>query len=58
MRGEELLREYVFARKKNVHKFCGGCGSAVFFDPRMREFGEGGALDLMGVNVSGLSLID
>lgn len=36
--------------KKILHKFCGQCGSAVFFDPRMMEFGEGPP-DLMGVNV-------
>lgn len=24
----------------------------MFFDPRMKEFGEGGGLDLLGINVS------
>ena len=32
--------------------FCGKCGSSVFFDPRMKEFDEGGGLDVLGVNVS------
>ncbi|OAL49921.1 hypothetical protein IQ07DRAFT_587606 [Pyrenochaeta sp. DS3sAY3a] len=51
-RGEELLRDYSFASKRNLHKFCARCGSAVFFDPRMREFGgEEEGLDLLGVNV-------
>jgi len=48
--GEEALREYSFGPKNNVHKFCGRCGSAVFFDPRMLERGE--SIDLLGVNVS------
>ena len=42
----------MFGRKRVLHRFCGGCGSAVWFDPRMREFGEGEGLDLLGVNVS------
>ena len=49
--GEEQLRSYSFGIKRNLHKFCGRCGSAVFFDPRMQEFGEAPP-DLMGVNVS------
>ncbi|USP81211.1 hypothetical protein yc1106_08485 [Curvularia clavata] len=48
--GEDMLREYSFGPKRNLHKFCGKCGSAVFFDPRMREFGET-ELDLLGMNV-------
>ncbi|KAF2639361.1 hypothetical protein P280DRAFT_59867 [Massarina eburnea CBS 473.64] len=47
--GEEVLRSYSFGVKRNSHKFCGRCGSAVFFDPRMKEFGE--SLDLLGINV-------
>lgn len=50
--GEELLKSYSFGPKKNLHMFCAKCGSSVFFDPRMREFDEGGGLDLLGVNVS------
>lgn len=49
--GEEALKSYSFGIKRNHHKFCGRCGSAVFFDPRMPEFGE--SPDLLGVNVSG-----
>lgn len=48
--GEEALRSYSFGVKRILHKFCGKCGSAVFFDPRMKEFGHD--LDFMGVNVS------
>jgi hypothetical protein len=48
--GEVALRSYSFGPKNNSHKFCGRCGSAVFFDPRMRERGE--SIDLLGVNVS------
>ena len=50
--GEEALRSYSFGPKKNLHMFCGKCGSSVFFDPRMKEFDEGGGLDVLGVNVS------
>lgn len=51
--GEEALKDYSFGPKKVLHKFCGGCGSSVFFDPRMKKFGESPpAPDLMGVNVS------
>lgn len=49
--GEDFLRDYSFGVKKLLHKFCGRCGSAVFFDPRMEEFGEAPP-DLLGVNVS------
>ncbi|KAH6618809.1 Mss4-like protein [Boeremia exigua] len=49
--GEDVLKSYAFGPKKNLHKFCGQCGSSVFFDPRMKEFGEGGGLDLLGINV-------
>jgi hypothetical protein len=48
--GEEALKSYSFGIKRNYHKFCGRCGSSVFFDPRMSEFGE--SPDLLGVNVS------
>ena len=50
--GEDVLKTYTFGKKRNLHHFCGRCGSSVFFDPRMKEFGEGGGLDLLGVNVS------
>jgi hypothetical protein len=51
--GEDQLKQYSFGPKKVLHKFCGQCGSSVFFDPRMLEFGEGdGKLDLLGINVS------
>lgn len=50
--GEGALKDYAFGPKKILHKFCSHCGSSVFFDPRMKEFGEGGGLDLIGVNVS------
>ena len=48
------LGEYTFGRKKNVHKFCKRCGSSLYTDPRMKEFGEGPPdldLDLLAVNV-------
>lgn len=56
--GEEALKDYSFGVKRNLHKFCGRCGSSVFFDPRMEEFGEAPP-DLLGVNVSfaGISLL-
>lgn len=50
--GEEALKTYSFGPKRNLHMFCERCGSSMFFDPRMKEFGEGGGLDLLGVNVS------
>lgn len=49
--GEEALKNYSFGAKRNLHKFCEKCGSSVFFDPRMGEFGETPP-DLLGVNVS------
>lgn len=49
--GEEALKNYSFGKGKNLHKFCAQCGSSVFFDPRMMEFGEGPP-DLLGINVS------
>lgn len=52
MSGGDALRDYTFHKKKILHKFCGKCGSSVFFDPRMKEFGEGEGHDLLGVNVS------
>lgn len=48
--GEEVLVDYVFGAKRGLHWFCGRCGSAVWFDPRMREFGDAPP-DLLGVNV-------
>jgi hypothetical protein len=56
--GEEALKDYSFGVKRLLHKFCGRCGSSVFFDPRMEEFGEAPP-DLLGVNVSfaGISLL-
>ncbi|KAF2629616.1 hypothetical protein BU25DRAFT_408882 [Macroventuria anomochaeta] len=50
--GEETLKSYSFGPNRNLHMFCGRCGSSVFFDPRMKEFGEGRGLDLLGINVS------
>ncbi|KAF2873197.1 Mss4-like protein [Massariosphaeria phaeospora] len=47
--GEDALKSYSFGIKRNLHKFCGKCGSSVLFDPRMAEHGE--APDLLGVNV-------
>ena len=54
--GHDALKDYLFGPKKSIHKFCGECGSSVFFDPRMKEHGEGEGLDLMGVNVSTAAL--
>jgi len=48
--GEDALKTYSFSVKRNLHKFCGNCGSSVFFDPRMGEFGK--TPDILGVNVS------
>ena len=45
-----MLRDYSFGPKRNLHKFCTACGSAVWFDPRMMQFGQGPP-DLMGINV-------
>jgi hypothetical protein len=49
--GEETLEDYSFGPKRILHKFCGRCGSTVFFDPRMGEYGEAPP-DLLGINVS------
>jgi hypothetical protein len=49
--GGDALKDYAFGVKRNLHKFCRECGSSVWFDPRMGEFGEG-PMDLLGVNVS------
>ena len=50
--GEEALKTYAFGKMRNLHKFCGRCGSNVFFDPRMLEYGDGPpGLDFLGVNV-------
>lgn len=48
-KGQEALKSYAFGRKRNLHKFCGYCGSAVFFDPQMAKFGE--TPDILGLNV-------
>lgn len=48
--GEDVLKSYSFGKGQNQHKFCGECGSSVFFDPRMAEHGQ--EPDLLGVNVS------
>lgn len=48
--GEESLKSYSFGPGRALHKFCTGCGSSVFLDPRMPEFGQ--KPDLLGVNVS------
>lgn len=49
--GEEALKDYSFGKKRVLHKFCGQCGSSVYLDPRMKEFGQAPP-DLLGVNVS------
>lgn len=49
--GEEILNNYSFGIKRNLHEFCENCGSSVFFDPRMADFGEAPP-DLQGINVS------
>ncbi len=54
--GEDSLKTHSFGPKRTLHKFCGKCGSAVFFDPRMEEFGDTPP-DLMGVNVSLFSCV-
>jgi hypothetical protein len=54
--GDDVLKSYSFGPKKSLHKFCGNCGSSVFFDPMMMEHGEGRDLDLLGVNVSTAAL--
>jgi hypothetical protein len=48
--GEDALKSYSFGPKRVLHKFCTKCGSSVFLDPRMTEFGQ--QPDLLGVNVS------
>ncbi|EUC42644.1 hypothetical protein COCMIDRAFT_39327 [Bipolaris oryzae ATCC 44560] len=48
--GEDMLRDYSFGLKRNLHKFCANCGSAVWFDPRMWRFEKTGP-DLLGMNV-------
>jgi hypothetical protein len=48
--GEEVLTTYTFGVKRNLHRFCAKCGSAVWFDPRMGAFGDAPP-DLLGVNV-------
>lgn len=48
--GEDMLRDYSFGMKRNLHKFCANCGSAVWFDPRMWQLEETGP-DLLGMNV-------
>jgi hypothetical protein len=48
--GEGMLRDYSFGAKRVLHRFCSRCGSAVWHDPRMEEFGDAPP-DLLGVNV-------
>jgi hypothetical protein len=48
--GEDALKHYSFGKKRILHKFCGSCGSSVFFDPRMNDFGEAPP-DLLSINV-------
>lgn len=50
--GDDALMSYSYELKKNLHRFCGNCGSSIFFDPRMNERGECGGPDLLGLNVS------
>src|SRR5690242_8806215 len=51
LQGEEALKSHSFGQKQLLHKFCGGCGSSVWFDPRLKMVGEQ-MPDLLGVNVS------
>ena len=51
--GQEALKTYTFGPKRNLHQFCGHCGSAVFFDPQLPKQGQD--VDIMGINV-GLEL--
>jgi hypothetical protein len=53
--GEDALRDHTFGMKRNLHKFCSKCGSSVFFDPRMKEYGDAPP-DLLGVNVSAIHI--
>jgi hypothetical protein len=55
--GEEALKDYTFGMKRNLHKFCSKCGSSVFFDPRMKEFGDAPP-DLLGINVSSIHFLN
>ncbi|KAJ4984259.1 glutathione-dependent formaldehyde-activating enzyme [Stagonosporopsis vannaccii] len=48
--GEEALKSHSFGQKQLLHRFCGGCGSSVWHDPRLRTLGEE-MPDLLGVNV-------
>lgn len=51
--GEDILRDYSFGVKRVLHRFCSRCGSAVWLDPRMGEFGDAPP-DLLGMNVGGI----
>jgi hypothetical protein len=51
--GEEVLASYCFGAKRNLHRFCGECGSGVWFDPRMVLFGDM-LMDLLVVDMSRL----
>lgn len=51
--GQDTLKTYTFGPKRNLHQFCGRCGSAVFFDPQLPKHGQD--IDIMGINV-GLEL--
>lgn len=48
--GEEALKSHSFGQKQLLHRFCSGCGSSVWHDPRLKELGEE-MPDLLGVNV-------
>jgi hypothetical protein len=54
--GEEALRSYTFGPKRNTHKFCGRCGSAVFYELLKLDWDCSGSPDLVGVNVGGLDV--
>jgi hypothetical protein len=45
--GEDALKTYSFGQRRNLHKFCTGCGSSVMFDPRIELEG----FDILGFNV-------
>ncbi|KAL5401190.1 hypothetical protein PMIN03_011741, partial [Paraphaeosphaeria minitans] len=47
--GQEALKTYTFGPKRNLHQFCGRCGSAVFFDPQWPKQGQ--EVDIMGINI-------
>jgi hypothetical protein len=52
--GEDSLKSFQFAAKRNHHKFCPECGSSIMIDPKswylsMERYK--GAPDILGLNV-------